>query len=76
VKITRSVRRYGISDEAIRHAAANAMRVIDNRRWPVHHRRRRRRADARTGRTAREAGDLVVFHAMPLRPVNAKRYLP
>jgi len=23
-----------------------------------------------------EAGDLVVFHAMPLRPVNAKRYLP
>ena len=23
-----------------------------------------------------ETGDLVVFHAMPLRPVNAKRYLP
>ncbi|MDQ5839918.1 MAG: hypothetical protein M3537_01925, partial [Chloroflexota bacterium] len=23
-----------------------------------------------------EAGDLVVFHAMPLRPANAKRYLP
>lgn len=23
-----------------------------------------------------EGGDLVVFHAMPLRPVNAKRYLP
>ena len=23
-----------------------------------------------------EAGDLLVFHAMPLRPVNAKRYLP
>ena len=22
-----------------------------------------------------EDGDLVVFHAMPLRPVNAKRYL-
>lgn len=23
-----------------------------------------------------EGGDLVVFHALPLRPVNAKRYLP
>ncbi len=23
-----------------------------------------------------ETGDLVVFHAMPLRPENAKRYLP
>jgi hypothetical protein len=29
VKITRSARRHGISDEAIRHAAANGMRVID-----------------------------------------------
>jgi hypothetical protein len=23
-----------------------------------------------------EAGELVAFHAMPLRPVNARRYLP
>jgi hypothetical protein len=29
VEITRSARRHGISDEAMRHAAANAMLVID-----------------------------------------------
>jgi hypothetical protein len=75
VKITRSARRHGISDEAIRHAA-NAMRVIDtgDGLFIIG-------ADA-AGRMLElagrpdEAGDLVVFHAMPLRPVNAKRYLP
>jgi len=76
VKITRSARRHGISDEAIRHAAANAMRVIDTGDGPFII-----GADA-AGRMLElagrpdEAGDLVVFHAMPLRPVNAKRYLP
>jgi len=76
VRITRSARRHGISDETIRHAAANAMRVIDtgDGLFIIG-------ADA-AGRMLElagrpdEAGDLVVFHAMPLRPVNAKRYLP
>jgi hypothetical protein len=65
VKITRSARRHGISDEAIRHAAANAMRVIDtgDGLFIIG-------ADA-TGRMLElagrpdEAGDLVVF--MPCR---------
>jgi len=76
VRITRSARRHGVSDEAIRDAVANAIRVVDTDDgvFVVG-------ADA-AGRllelVARpaEAGDLVVFHAMPLRPANAKRYLP
>jgi len=83
VKITRSARRHGVSDEAIRHAAANAVRVIDTSdglfiigadtagRIPG----LAGRIPGLAGRPD-EAGDLVVFHAMRLRPVNAQRYLP
>lgn len=76
MRIAQSARRHGVSDEAIRHAVANAIRLIDtdDGLFVIG-------ADA-SGRMLEliarpaEAGDLVVFHAMPLRPVNAKRYLP
>lgn len=76
VRITQSARRHGLGDEAIRHAVTNAIRVIDidDGLFIIG-------ADM-SGQilelVARptEHGDLVVFHAMPLRPVNAKRYLP
>ncbi len=76
MRIARSVRRHGVSDEAIQHAVVNAIRLVetDDGLFVIG-------ADA-CGRmlelVARpaEAGDLVVFHAMPLRPANAKRYLP
>jgi len=75
VRITASARRHGVGEEAIRHAVANAVRVIDldDGLFVIG-------ADASGGmleliaRTT-EQGDLVVFHAMPLRPANAKRYL-
>lgn len=76
MRVTRSARRHGVSDEAIRHAIFNSIRVIetDDGFFVIG-------ADA-AGQmlelVARpdEAGGLVVFHAMTLRPANAKRYLP
>lgn len=76
MRIAQSARRHGVSDEAIRHAVANAIRLFDtdDGLFVIG-------ADA-SGRMLEliarpaEAGDLVVFHAMPLRPVNAMRYLP
>lgn len=76
MRITESARRHGVSDEAIHHAVANAIRLvdIDDELFVIG-------ADT-SGQllelVARptDAGDLVVFHAMPLRPANAKRYLP
>lgn len=76
MRITQSARRHGVTDEAIRHAVANAIRLVaaDDGLFVIG-------ADA-SGRLlelvarSTEAGDLVVFHAMPLRPANAKRYLP
>lgn len=60
MRITRSARRHGVSDEAIRHAVANASGQMLEL----------------AARPTEAAGDLVVFHAMPLRLANAKRYLP
>ena len=76
VKITRSARRHGVSDDAIRHAAANAVRVIDtdDGLFIIGVDTAGRMLEL-AGRTD-EDGDLVVFHAMPLRLANAKRYLP
>jgi len=76
VRITRSARRHGVNDEAIRHAVTNAIRLIetDDGLFIIG-------ADT-SGQmlevVARpsETGDLIVFHAMPLRPANVKRYLP
>jgi len=76
IRITRSARRHNVSDEAIRHAVANALRLVDtdDGLFVIG-------ADA-AGQLlelvarSTEADDLVVFHAMPLRPANAKRYLP
>ncbi len=76
MRITESARRHGVSDKAIHHAVANAIRLvdIDDGLFVIG-------ADT-SGQllelVARptDAGDLVVFHAMPLRPANAKRYLP
>lgn len=76
MKIAASARRHGVSDEAISHAVAHAIRVVetDDALFIIG-------ADASgrmlelVGRPS-DAGDLVVFHAMPLRAVNAMRYLP
>lgn len=76
MRITWSARRHGVSDEAVRHAVANAIRLVDtdDGLFIIG-------ADL-SGQLLEliarpvEAGDLVVFHAMPLRPVNAQRYLP
>ncbi len=76
VRITQSARRHGLGDEAIRHAFTNAIRLvdIDEGLFIIG-------ADI-SGQilelVARpdENGDVVVFHAMPLRTINAKRYLP
>lgn len=77
VKITESARRHQVSDEAIRHAMSNAIRLIDTSDglFVIG-------ADASGNMLeilarATEAGDdLIVFHAMPLRAINAERYLP
>jgi hypothetical protein len=76
VRITRSARRHGVSDEAIRHAVANAVRVVDtgDGLFIIGADTAGRMLELAGG--LGEAGDLVIFHAMPLRPVNAKRYLP
>ncbi len=75
MRIIDSARRHGVSDEAIRHAVANAIRVIevDDGLFVIG-------ADAAGHMlelVARpdQTGELLVFHAMPLRSVNAKRYL-
>lgn len=76
MRITNSARRHGVRDEAIQHAVANAIRLVetDDGLFVIG-------ADA-SGRMLEllarpaEDGDLVVFHAMPLRPANARRYLP
>lgn len=76
MRIIGSARRHGVSDTSIQHAISNAIRVIDtdDGLFVIG-------ADvaghmlelvARTD----EVDGLLVFHAMPLRPVNAKRYLP
>lgn len=73
--IAQSAKRHGVSDEAIRHAVANAIRLveIDNGLFVI--------GAAASGQMLEllarptEAGELIVFHAMPLRPVNARRYL-
>ncbi len=75
MRITRSARRHGISEEAIRHAVNNAVRMVevDDGLFFIG-------ADA-SGQMlelvarSTEAGELVVFHAMSLRPINATRYL-
>jgi hypothetical protein len=76
VKITQSARRHSVSEAAIRHAVANAIRLVDtdDGLFIIG-------ADA-SGRLlellARPAKDyeLLVFHVMPPRAANAKRYLP
>ncbi len=76
MKIAASARRHGVSDEAIRHAVANAIRVVetDDGLFVIG-------ADA-AGRVLEliarptSAHELLVFHAMRLRSANAKRYLP
>jgi len=76
VRVTSSARRHGITDAAIRHAVANAVRLVDtdDGLFIIG-------ADP-SGRLLEliarpdEVDDLVVFHAMLLRPVNAARYLP
>ena len=76
VKIARSARRHGVSGEAIRPAAANAVCVIGTGEGLfIIGADTAGRMPGLAGRPG-EAGDLVVFCAMPLRPVNARRYLP
>jgi len=75
MRITRSARRHDISEEAIRHAVNNAVRMVE-----VEDGLFLIGADA-SGQMlelvarSTEDGELVVFHAMTLRPVNATRYL-
>lgn len=75
MRIAPSARRHGVTDEAIRHALDNAVRLVqmDDGLFIIG-------ADA-SGRLLELVGcrtgqDGVVLHAMPLRAVNAKRYLP
>lgn len=77
MRITRSARRHGVSDEAIRHAVANAIRVVDtdDGLFVIGANASGQMLEL-AARPTEAAGDLVVFHAMPLRPANAKRYLP
>jgi len=76
MRITRTARRHGVSDEAIRHAVANAIRLVDtdDGLFVIGADASGQLLELVTRPT--EAGDLLVFHAMPLRPTNAKRYLP
>jgi len=75
MRITRSARRHGISEEAIRHAVHNAVRMVEVEDGLFFI-----GADA-SGQMlelvarSTESGELVVFHAMSLRLVNATRYL-
>lgn len=76
VRITWSARRHGISDEAIRHAVTHAIRLIDTDDgvFVIGADVSGQLLELVAGPT--EDDDLVVFHAMPLRTVNARRYLP
>lgn len=73
--ITVSAGRHGLADAAIVHAVGNAIRVIeiDDGIFVI--------GPDGAGRLlellahADESGELIVFHAMPLRRVNAERYL-
>jgi hypothetical protein len=75
MRITASARRHGVSAEAIRHAVGNAVCIVEvaDGLFLIG-------ADA-SGHMlelvarATEDGELVVFHAMSLRPINATRYL-
>ncbi len=73
--ITASARRHGVPDAAISHAIGNAIRVIetDDGIFVI--------GPDGSGRLlellarADEDGEWIVFHAMPLRRMNAERYL-
>ena len=75
VRIARSARRHGISEGAIRHAVTNAIRLIetDDGLFVIGANTSGRMLEVVARPT--EAGGLIVFHAMPLRPTNGKRYL-
>lgn len=76
VRITSSARSHGVSDQAIRHAVSNAIRLVypDDGVFVIGADPAGRMLEL-VARTT-EDGELLVFHAMPLRPVNAKRFLP
>lgn len=76
MRITESARRHGVTDQAIRHAVANTIRLIDtdDGLFIIGGDASGRMLELVAGST--ESDDVVVFHAMPLRVVNAKRYLP
>jgi hypothetical protein len=71
MRIAESARRHGVSDEDIRHALGNAMRILDEDDLTMV------LGPARTGDPL-EVGvlniedDPIVVHAMPLRP----KYFP
>lgn len=73
--ITASARRHGVADAAIVHALGNAIRMIETDDGTLligpDDSGRLLELVARTS----ERGEWVVFHAMPLRQVNAERYL-
>ena len=77
VRIAASARRHGIRDEAIDHALSNAIRVvdIDDGLFIIGPNASAQLLEL-TARPTEEGDDFVVFHAMPLRPSNAQRYLP
>ena len=74
--IAASARLHGVQDDTIRHALANAISVVqtDDGLFVI--------GPDEAGRMleliarAISADELLVFHAMPLRPANAQRYLP
>lgn len=75
MRISRSARRHRVTDEAIRHAVANAIRVIDtdDGLFIIGADANGRMLEV-VGRTD-DTGELRVFHAMLLRSINANRYL-
>lgn len=76
MRIAPSDRRHGVNDEAIRHAVANAIPLVDadDGLFVIGPESSGRLLELVAGST--EADDLVVFHAMPLRSADAKRYVP
>lgn len=76
MRITASARRHGVNDDAIRHAVTNAIRLIeiDEGVFLIGADPSGQMLEVVARTTGK--GDLIVFHAMPLRPTNAKRYLP
>jgi hypothetical protein len=75
-EIARSARRHGVSDEAIRHALTNAVRLIDTDDGLFVIGADRSGQLLELVARATEDGELLVFHAMLLRPASARRYLP